>query len=164
MPMLLPLANIIISNTNTCRIILQALEVPVVTLPFRHPSTCHLRRRDLVVVSRYQRQRPLALSMGFKRRLPSGQWFTRMAEWNGAAAARAAVQWADQGRLSVLEMIVIGDISIRVGGRKDGRTKGEGEAHAGASDAVLFLNFLLRFSLVCCCWTSTPIQTLSSTL
>ena len=128
MPMLLPLANIIISNTNTCRIILQALEVPVVTLPFRHPSTCHLRRRDLVVVSRYQRQRPLALSMGFKRRLPSGQWFTRMAEWNGAAAARAAVdlglQWADQGRLSVLEMIVIGDISIRVGGRKDGRSTG----------------------------------------
>ena len=142
MPMLLLLANIIIRNTNTCRIILQALEVPVVTLPFRHPSTCHLRRRDLVVVSRYQRQRPLALSMGFKRRLPSGQWFTRMAEWNGAAAARAAVQqWADQGWLSVMEMIVIGDISIRVGGRKDGRTKGEGEAHAGASDAVLFLTF-----------------------
>ena len=65
-----------------------------------------------------------------------------MAEWNGAAAARAAVQqWADQGWLSVMEMIVIGDISIRVGGRKDGRTKGEGEAHAGASDAVLFLTF-----------------------
>ena len=131
MPMLLLLANIIIRNTNTCRIILQALEVPVVTLPFHHPLICHLRRRDLVVVevsvvvSRYQRQRQLALSMGFKRRLPSGQWFTRMAEWNGAAAARAAVQqWADQGWLSVMEMIVIGDISIRVGGRKDGRSTG----------------------------------------
>ena len=64
MPMLLLLA-IITSNTNTCRIMVLVLEVPVGTLPFRHPLMYRLLR-DLVVVqvsaavSRYQRQRQLA--------------------------------------------------------------------------------------------------------
>ena len=87
----------------------------------RRRSACHLRQglvvAALVAVDRYQPQRQLASSMGFRRRRLSERWSTQMGESReiAASALRMEQEW-----LLALETIVIGDTSTRAGDRDRG--------------------------------------------